>query len=366
MVSLLFVVVVAFHGAIHIMGFLKAFQLAKIDTLKQPIGKPIGALWLFSAISFVATALLFLLKVSGWPIIAFAAIILSQFLIFKSWKDAKYGTIINLIIICVSIPGYGKYSFDQLVNEEKKSLIAEINYSDPTPVTQSDINHLPLIVQKWMYNSGVVGKPIANSVWLTQKGQMKTKPEAEWIPFEAEQFFNVNQPSFIWVVDAKANALMHMHGRDKLANGNGEMLIKLFSLINVVDEKSNPKINSAAKIRFLSEICWFPAAALNKQISWTPIDSLSAKATLTINESPVSGIFKFNTEGEVIAFEAIRYFGSGENDTQEQWLIENTSHTNFNGYHIPNKSTVTWKLKEGDFKWLELEVTELEYNTLKN
>lgn len=366
MASYIFVFIVAFHGLIHLMGFLKAFQLVKIDSLTQPISKALGLMWLFSTLLFILSATLFLLKVSWWPIMAFVAVILSQLLIYKSWKDAKYGTIINLIIICVSISGYGKYSFNQLINEEKKSLIAGIDYSDSTAITKSDINHLPVIVQKWMTNSGVVGNPKTNSVWLSQKGQMKTEPEAEWMPFEAEQFFDVNQSSFIWVVDAKANALIHMHGRDKLANGNGEMLIKLFSLINVVDEKNNPKINSAAMIRFLSETCWFPSVALSKQISWTPIDSLSAKATLTINENTVSGIFKFNAEGEVIAFEAVRYFGSGENDTQELWLIENTSHTNFNGYHIPNKSTVTWKLKEGDYKWLELEVTELEYNTLKN
>ncbi|GAA4941166.1 hypothetical protein GCM10023314_12670 [Algibacter agarivorans] len=41
-----------------------------------------------------------------------------------------------------------------------------------------------------------------------------------------------------------------------------------------------------------------------------------------------------------------------------------TDHKVFNGYKIPYKYEVSWQLKEGDFNWLNLEITDLEYNTL--
>lgn len=45
-----------------------------------------------------------------------------------------------------------------------------------------------------------------------------------------------------------------------LQDGQGEMLIKLLSLVNVVNEKHNDQINTGTLIRFLGEICWFPSS----------------------------------------------------------------------------------------------------------
>jgi len=37
----------------------------------------------------------------------------------------------------------------------------------------------------------------------------------------------------------------------------------------------------------------------------------------------------------------------------------------FEGIRIPAISTVTWKLKEGDYTWLKLELTEVNYNKIE-
>ena len=57
-------------------------------------------------------------------------------------------------------------------------------------------------------------------------------------------------------------ALVLLNGRDKFESGMGKITIKLWSPFNVADEGSNDKINSGTMIRFLSEIAWYPTAAL--------------------------------------------------------------------------------------------------------
>ncbi|MFV0571996.1 MAG: DUF6920 family protein [Xanthomarina gelatinilytica] len=156
-----------------------------------------------------------------------------------------------------------------------------------------------------------------------------------------------------------------MRGRDKLYQGQGNMLIKLANLIPVVNESNNKQINSGTMIRFLAEICWFPSAAINDYIVWESISENSAKATLTIKDTRVSGIFKFSTEGNITSFEAKRYYGGKTNSKLETWLINMTSHKTFDGVKIPNKSNVSWKLKEGDFNWLKLEILTIDINTTK-
>jgi hypothetical protein len=156
--------------------------------------------------------------------------------------------------------------------------------------------------------------------------------------------------------------MINLSGRDKLINGKGQMLIKLLSLLPIVNEGPNEKINTGAMLRYLGEICWWPSAALNDYIKWEELSSHSAQATLTIDGVSVQGIYHFDVEGRLSSFEAQRYFGGDDEATLEKWVVENTCYKTFDGVLIPHKSKVIWKLKEGDFHWLNLEIVDLEVN----
>ncbi|MCB0462193.1 MAG: DUF6544 family protein [Flavobacteriaceae bacterium] len=358
--------VLLLHALIHLLGFAKAFQLTEITQLTQNISKPIGMLWLFTAILFFISVTIFLLKKDWWFVVALIAVIISQILIIVFWKDAKYGTIANSIILLVSMIAYGNYQFNKMVKQETSQIFQNIQVKNLPITSENDMNHLPEIVKKWMQNSGVLGKEKMVSVHLIQIGKMRTRPKGKWMSFTANQHFNTHTSAFIWTTKVKAMPMIQMIGRDKLYNGEGEMLIKLAALIPVVDEGKNDKMNQGAMIRYLAETCWFPSAALNDNITWKSINDTSARATLTINNKSVSGIFTFSDEGNLMSFEAQRYYG-GKNDSKlEKWYVEMLSYKDFDGITIPNKSSVTWKLNDGDFNWLQLEIIDLEFNTLVN
>tara|TARA_R110002051_G_scaffold325867_1_gene432607 strand:+ start:146679 stop:147725 length:1047 start_codon:yes stop_codon:yes gene_type:complete len=343
------------------MGFVKAFEFAPINQLTQSISKPIGMLWLFTFILFVVGAISFVWKKDWWFFVAIIAVLLSQTLIVMFWKDAKFGTILNSIILLVSISAFGSYNFHAMVKKEIHTVL--VNSSKHTKLrSKNDLHQLPKIVQKWLKSSGVVKKQKVVSVRLKQTGEMRTQPEGSWMPFVATQYYDIEQPSFIWFTEVEAFSSIKMVGRDKLYKGKGAMLIKLASLIPVVDESDHEQINSGTMLRFLGEICWFPSAALNEYITWESIDATSAKATFTMHQKSVSGIFKFAINGDLVSFEADRFYGGGKNAKLEKWLIAVEDYKVFEGIKIPYKCHVTWKLKDGDFNWLHLEIVDLQYN----
>jgi hypothetical protein len=45
-----------FHGIIHSLGFVKAFELAELPLLRHPIGRPLGVLWLAAGLLMIASA----------------------------------------------------------------------------------------------------------------------------------------------------------------------------------------------------------------------------------------------------------------------------------------------------------------------
>ncbi len=85
----IFFFIVLVHALIHLLGFFKAFQLAEINQLTQHISKPMGILWLFAFILFLAAAIQFIINHNLWWITGLAAVILSQILIILFWTGCK-------------------------------------------------------------------------------------------------------------------------------------------------------------------------------------------------------------------------------------------------------------------------------------
>jgi hypothetical protein len=143
--------------------------------------------------------------------------------------------------------------------------------------------------------------------------------------------------------------------------GKGKMTIKMLSFTTTTDV-GGEKIDGAALQRYLAEICWFPSAALSFNIKWQSIDSFSAKATLSYNWSTSTVDFLFNKDGSLVGCNANRFTGSDVNAVREIWQVRTTAFPIMNNIRMPIKSEVAWKLKTGDFTWLKLEITAIEYN----
>lgn len=356
-----FAFLILIHGLMHVMGFAKAFEYLAISQLSQDISKPTGVFWFLVSILFILSVILYFFKYEWWFVFAIFGVLMSQILIIMIWADAKFGTIPNLIILLVGLSAFGNHRFKTMVIKESNLIIKSLQLYDHQ-ITKNDIIHLPSIVQKWMQASKVIGSEKVVSIRLKQVGEMRTEVEGKWMPFTAEQYVNTESISFIWTTNVKMTPYVQLVGRDKLSNGKGEMLVKAFALITVVDDADNVPINTGAMIRYLAEICWFPSGALNEAIIWEPIDSNTVKATLRIKDQSVSGMFKFRLNGDFILFEADRYYGGKANAHLEKWVVTAQAHKVFNGIKIPNRCRVSWKLKDGDFNWLNLEITDIGYN----
>jgi hypothetical protein len=359
--KILLLIIVLIHGAIHTMGFLKGFGIAEINELKTYISKPVGLFWLITTVLFLTTFLLIMLGKEWWWMVAVPAVIASQILIILSWQDAKYGTIFNVIIFIASFLAYGTWSFNTIVRNEIPAFLP-VEKTGKQIIKEEMLSDLPFPVQRWLRRSGIIGKELISNVYLNQKGEMRTKPDGSWMPFSAEQYFTLYKPGFLWLADVEAAPFITIAGKDKYEDGKGHMLIKLLSLIPVADAKGET-IDQGSMLRYLGESTWFPSFALSKYIKWEEIDSLNAKVFMSYGNISASALFHFTEEGDILSFEAERYYQREETSTLEKWLVtvDGNSFKEFQGIRVPFKYNITWKLETGDFHWLKLEVTDIKY-----
>lgn len=354
-------IVALMHGLIHLTGFIKGFGLIEVKELTQPISKPLALVWLLAAILFLLFAIAYITEFKYTWICGLLAVSVSQLLIFMVWKDALYGTIPNITLLIVSLALYGSFNFQSLVNQETEVILSQNSISVQNTIVESDLEHLPMAVQNWLRTTGIVGLPTAAAGRVEQKAEMKMKPEQKkWMKATAVQYSTINTPAFIWNVDVKMNPLLHFKGRDKFANGKGEMLIKLNSLVTVVNEKGE-KLDEGTLQRYLGEMVWFPWLALSEHIRWESIGDTVAKATMHYKGLSASGTFYFSATGDVASFSALRFMGNDAIAGRYLWIMNIQDYSSFQGIRVPSKMTSTWKLDEGDWTWLKLEVTNINY-----
>ena len=98
----LFSGIVFIHGLIHLMGPAKAWGLAELPPLTRPISRPVAWLWLTAAVLMVAVAILFLARPASWWTLGIVAALVSQAAILTAWRDARAGTVANLLVLVVA------------------------------------------------------------------------------------------------------------------------------------------------------------------------------------------------------------------------------------------------------------------------
>ena len=230
-------------------------------------------------------------------------------------------------------------------------------------IIEETIKDLPVPVQRWLKNSGVIGKEKIHTVYLKQKGFMKLKPDQkDWIKSEADEYFTIDQPVFIWRVKTSMMGLPVV-GRDLFRDGQGKMQIKLAGIIPVVNVANNPKLNESALQRYLGEIIWFPTAAVSSYIKWEPVNDYSAKATMSYGGTTGSAVFYFNEQGELTKFVALRYKDITDEKPTE-WVATVKGTETLNDLKLPTKLEASWVLDNGEFTWYKFEISDVEYNDI--
>jgi len=252
------------------------------------------------------------------------------------------------------------YLFTLNAEKEVKALFDNIDDKKEI-VRKEDLEGLPGSVQNWLEYSQVIGKERIKTVYLKQKGLMRTTEDGKWMLAEAEQYFRVDEPGFVWTAKIKIAPAIYLAGRDKYYEGKGHMLIKLLSLIPVADSRGE-EIDQGTLLRYMAEMPWFPTAALSNYIKWEEVDSNRARATMSYGGVTASGVYEFNEKGELVSFTANRYREVNGRYVLQDWGGLTREYREFNGIKIPNKTDVVWKPETGDFTWYKLEITEIEYN----
>lgn len=228
-------------------------------------------------------------------------------------------------------------------------------------VSKDMLAGLPAPVRRYMDFTGVLGQPWIENVALTYEGRFRLGADRPWMPMTARQTYTVSPPSFAWDARFKMMGLPLLRALDEYRAGRGRMHGKLAGLITLFDVQGE-ELDQGARLRYLSEMIWFPIAFLGQNITWQAVDDHSADVQLDDGVGTVSGRLFFDDGGRPVNFTAKRYREIGGGFSLDAWSTPITGYGKRAGLNLPVRGQAVWNLELGDLPYIDLEIKEVVYN----
>ena len=347
------------HGLIHFMGFVNAFEYGNISQLTKDISKSMGFFWLLTASLFIIATILFFLKNEYWVYIAIIASILSQVLIFTVWKEAKLGSIPNLIIIVVAFLSWTTYNFEATFRKDVNKNLQESKSTNTDLLTENDIQWLPKPVRKYLHYCGVNNKPKVKNVKIVFDGQMREKGK-DWFKFQTVQYNFFDSPTRLFFMKAKMFGIT-VPGYHNYQNANASMQVKLFGVFPVVDV-SGIEMNKAETVTMFNDMCLMaPATLIDKRIQWKTIDNNNVEATFNNEGFEIKANLIFNDKGQLINFISDDRYAIADMK-RYRFSTPVKDYKNINGINVPTYGEAIWHYPDGEFVYGKFYMKSIKYN----
>ncbi|WP_310556942.1 DUF6544 family protein [Flavobacterium sp.] len=355
----IFSIILIFHGLIHFMGFAKAFGYGNITQLAKDIPKSIGVFWLITALLFIVATILFFLKNEYWIYFGIIASILSQILIFTVWKEAKLGSIPNLIIIVVAFLSWTTYNFEATFRKDVNKNLQESKSTNTDFLTENDIQSLPKSVQKYLRYCGVMNKPKVKNFRIVFDGEMREKGK-DWFKFQSVQYNFFDNPTRLFFMKAKMFGTI-VPGYHNYQKAKASMQIKLFGAFPVVDV-SGIEMNKAETVTVFNDMCLMaPATLIDKRIQWKTIDNFNVEATFNNEGFVIKAILTFNEKGQLTNFVSDDRYAISDMK-RYRFSTPVKDYELFNGIRIMTYGEAIWHYPDGQFVYGKFYLKSIEYN----
>jgi len=362
--KVVFVGLILLHGALHLLGFFKAFQLAPIDQLTTTISRPLGLMWLLAAICLIATALLYFFHSPYWWIPAGIGLLVSVNLIINNWTDAKWGMVPNLVLLVVLVLYFAAYQFkSHYISDVQQTLGSNLTDISGKVLSVNDLAGLPDAVKKYIIQSGFVDKPIIKNFRAISAGTIRNNENAAWIPLSIEQYNFIEPATRLFYMNGTMKGLP-VAGYHRFKDGHAYMDVRLASLLKV-QYQDGKEMDIAETVTFFNDLCLFAPGALPfKKVQWEVLDSHAVRADFTEGNITIRAILYFNDRNELIDFESEdRYFNQEDHTMSRfKWTTPITNYREYQGYYIASKGEAIWHFPEGKLVYAQFDLKEIDYN----
>jgi hypothetical protein len=215
---------------------------------------------------------------------------------------------------------------------------------------------VPSVIQSFARRA-MCENPVPNTVWLSQRGEMRANLRDPWRPFTAEQVISIHQPGFAWLARMQAAPLVSARVLDCYVDGAGLLEARLFGSLRLA-RAAGPQADKGELMRYLAELAWAPHAMLhNPRLSWREIDATTVEVSAASQAGPAR-VRLILENGDITRIEADdRPRVVGRRIVPTRWQGRCCDYREMDGCRIPTRAVVSWMLEDGPFEYWRGRIT---------
>jgi hypothetical protein len=249
---------------------------------------------------------------------------------------------------------FGKISLSFRFRKQVAALYANSEIGSEIVYSSSQLDGLPLPVQRYFKYALKDGQPYISTVRLKHTGLFKASLKKNFGSIAGEQHFSSDLPQFIW----KGTTPLFT-ARDSYIAGIGNLNVALFGIFPVVNGHGST-FDEGELQRWLAESVWFPTNLLpSEKVHWEAINENAAKLSFSYKAISFHYLVTFNGAGQITVMETQRYMTKKKRGT---WICKMSDYKETNNVKIPFSAEALWKLQAGDFSYAKFKIEKIEYN----
>jgi hypothetical protein len=232
-----------------------------------------------------------------------------------------------------------------------------------TLLFEMEAAHLPNCVKKYLAYTGAIGKSKPQNVYIEFDADMYRKPDDKPMKSHSVQYNFYGEYTRLFLMKAGKMGIpfhvMHIYKEHQAT-----FQVKVADLFKIVDI-SGEELTKAETVTLLNDMCIFaPGSLTDNRLTWSELDSLSVKVTLTNGKYIVSANLFFNEAGELINFVSDDRSALQDDGTMKQvrWTTPVSEYKEFEGRKVPTVGKTIWHYPEGDFTYGVFNVRNIKYN----
>jgi hypothetical protein len=321
--------------------------------------------WLISSLLFLASAVTLLLWPRGWWAIGAVAVVASTFAIRSSWAEARAGMLLNVLIVVGLVIGFvsqGPFSLRAEYDRDVRRFVTD--GVRVAPIVDSDLNRLPVQVQRYLRFVGALGQPAVQNFRVRMHGRIRNDRHGRWMRMTAEQYDVVTRGARLFFLNA-ATLGIPIQAYHRYADSSASMRVLAAGLVPVASA-SGAEMTQSETVTLFNDMCLMaPATLIDHTISWETVDEHAVNATFTHAGHTVHATLVFDSTGalkDFVSDDRSQESGGGKAMKRVRWSTPIHGYRIYGNFRLPSGGEGVWQDAEGAYDYIDLQFDEVLYN----
>ncbi len=221
---------------------------------------------------------------------------------------------------------------------------------------------LPPMALEYLARAGVLSNENPRVVRVSQRGEIRRRPDAPWKRFSAVQHLAVRDVGFVWHARMDVGPGVDIEILNELRVDNGSSEVRLLGAIPLSVESC--RVPDRAKVqRYLAQLAWAPHAIRdNAALAFKAVGDRTLEVAAGEGPDRVSVELELDDRGDIVRSVAMRPRLENGAMVERRWVAELSRHDRLGAIRIPTYGEARWELPGGRFVYYRGEIESIEFD----